>query len=331
VTGRDEPVQVVPYDPGWPVRFEKERRRLATAIGDVVVGEIHHVGSTAVQGLDAKPVIDMLAGVRDLARSRACFGSLAALDYVYAPYRADEMHWFCKPDPAHRTHHLHLVPAASRRFHDELSFRDRLRADPALAADYAALKWQLAAEHKHDRDAYTAAKAEFIRAALRRPWLRDAPARVPPAGTKVDLTTICAANAALARAAAFRRARLQLTAGHRWGAERAAVAGRAHQQAKLAREAAGRGEEDRLGRGHPERGERGRDGSTGVGRGGIAHLTRAFAQVEQLDVLERDVGATTAGAALGCHEHVDARARLGAADGTAGAGNGYLHGAFAAP
>ena len=169
MTGPDEPVQIVHYDPAWPARFEEERRLLAAAIDDVVVGDIHHVGSTAVQGLDAKPVIDMLAGVRDLATSRSCFGTLAALGYVYAPYRVDEMHWFCKPAPAHRTHHLHLVPIGSQRFRDELSFRDRLRADPALAADYAALKRQLAAEHEHDREAYTAAKAEFIRAALRRP------------------------------------------------------------------------------------------------------------------------------------------------------------------
>lgn len=132
-----------------------------------VVGEIHHIGSTAVPGLGAKPTIDILVGVSDLPSSRGCFGSLAKLEYVYAPYRAGEMHWFCKPGPARRTYHLHLVPTGSGRYRDELAFRDQLRADPALAAAYAALKWQLAAEHKHDRDAYTAAKGEFIRATLR--------------------------------------------------------------------------------------------------------------------------------------------------------------------
>ena len=124
------------------------------------------MGSTAVPGLDAKPIIDILAGVRDLETARACFEPLAGLDYLYAPYLPEEMHWFCKPHPAHRTHHLHLVPVDSRRYRDELSFRDRLRADHQLAADYAALKHRLAKHHHADREAYTDAKAAFIRAAL---------------------------------------------------------------------------------------------------------------------------------------------------------------------
>jgi GrpB-like predicted nucleotidyltransferase (UPF0157 family) len=85
---------------------------LEAAIGDWIVGGIHHVGSTAVPGLEAKPIIDILIGVEDLESSRACFHHLSALHYHYAPYRAAEMHWFCKPEPAHRTHHLHLVRPA---------------------------------------------------------------------------------------------------------------------------------------------------------------------------------------------------------------------------
>ena len=85
---------------------------------------IHHVGSTAVPGLDAKPTIDILVGVENLESSRSYFEPLARLDYLYAPYRPQEMHWFCKPDPARRTHHLHLVPRASSRYAEELNFRD---------------------------------------------------------------------------------------------------------------------------------------------------------------------------------------------------------------
>lgn len=125
-----------------------------------------HVGSTAVPGLAAKPVIDILVGVDDLSSSRACVEPLAAVGYVYAPYRPDEMHWFCKPDPSRRTHHLHLVPAGSPRFRAELAFRDHLRSHPDACAGYAALKWQLAARFEHDREAYTEAKADFIRAVL---------------------------------------------------------------------------------------------------------------------------------------------------------------------
>lgn len=156
----------MPADPGWPGRFELERGLLERAIGEWVEGGIHHVGSTAVAGLDAKPIIDVLVGVRDLETARACFGPLAGLDYVYAPYLPEEMHWFCKPDPAHRTHHLHLVPFGSPRYRDELAFRDRLRTDPQLAAGYAALKSDLARCYPDDREAYTEGKGEFIATAL---------------------------------------------------------------------------------------------------------------------------------------------------------------------
>lgn len=162
----NEPVWIVPYDPAWPARFEAEKALLEQAIGPWVTGGIHHVGSTAVLGLAAKPVIDILVGVKDLASSRACFGKLAALGYQYAPYRTDEMHWFCKPNPAHRTHHLHLVPTGSRRYREELAFPDILRARPDLAQRYQALKQKLASEHHHDREAYTEAKQAFIAGAL---------------------------------------------------------------------------------------------------------------------------------------------------------------------
>lgn len=162
----DELIRLAPADPAWQGRFELEREALEDAIGAWAVGAIHHVGSTAIPGLDAKPVIDILVGVRDLETARDCFEPLAGLDYLYAPYLPEEMHWFCKPDPARRTHHLHLVPVGSQRYSDELSFRDRLRADPGLAAEYLALKRHLADRHRNDREAYTEAKSAFIQAAL---------------------------------------------------------------------------------------------------------------------------------------------------------------------
>jgi GrpB-like predicted nucleotidyltransferase (UPF0157 family) len=167
VTGTaEERVRIEPYDPSWPARFEEERAALAEAIGDWVVGGIHHVGSTAVPGLDAKPVIDILVGVSDLPSSRECVEPLRGIGYLYAPYRTDEMHWFCKPDPARRTHHLHLVPTGSRRFRDELAFRDHLRSHPEAASEYGALKRALAARFERDRERYTEAKEGFIRAVL---------------------------------------------------------------------------------------------------------------------------------------------------------------------
>lgn len=162
----NEPIQLVAPNPGWPAQFELERAALEEAIGEWACGGIHHIGSTSVPGLEAKSIIDILVGVSDLATARACFGPLADLDYLYAPYLPEEMHWFCKPDPARRTHHLHLVPVGSQRYRDELNFRDRLRGDPRVAGRYASLKRELAEDYRDDREAYTEAKSAFVLAVL---------------------------------------------------------------------------------------------------------------------------------------------------------------------
>lgn len=160
--GTDEPVRIADYDPAWPVRFQAERTLLERLLAPWTTAGIHHVGSTAVAGLAAKPIIDILVGVESLEESRDALEPLTALDYHYAPYRPQEMHWLCKPHPARRTHHLHLVPTGSARFQEELGFRDRLRSDAGAAA-YAQLKRELAGRLTHDREAYTNAKADFIR------------------------------------------------------------------------------------------------------------------------------------------------------------------------
>lgn len=164
----DEPIRIVPYDRSWPAAFERERVILDRVLGTSAIGGIHHVGSTAVPGLPAKPIIDILVGVEDLESARVHIEALAALRYVYAPHRVDEMLWFCKPAPAARTHHLHLVPTGSARFRDELAFRDYLRKHPECADAYTRLKRELAARFRHDREAYTDAKADFVYEVSRR-------------------------------------------------------------------------------------------------------------------------------------------------------------------
>ena len=72
------------------------------------------------------------------------------------------MHWFCKPSPEFRTHHLHMVPIGSQLWNDRLAFRDALRGNPTLAAEYATLKTGLAVEFREDREAYTDAKTPFV-------------------------------------------------------------------------------------------------------------------------------------------------------------------------
>jgi GrpB-like predicted nucleotidyltransferase (UPF0157 family) len=163
----DASIEVVPYDPDWPRRFEAERRLLADAIGQWLSGPIEHIGSTAIPGVAAKPVIDMMAGVESLDASRPALEILERHHYCYAPYKTDVMHWLCKPSPALRTHHLHLVPLGSRLWNEQLAFRDYLRAHPVVALEYGAVKQRLADEHRFDREAYTAAKTPFVQAVLR--------------------------------------------------------------------------------------------------------------------------------------------------------------------
>jgi GrpB-like predicted nucleotidyltransferase (UPF0157 family) len=163
-----EPIRIVPYDPRWPERFERERAAVEALLGDAITGGVHHVGSTAVPGLAAKPVIDILVGIADLESGSRHVEPLGELGYVYAPYRTEEMIWFCKPSPAARTHHLRLVPTGSARYDAELAFRDYLRGHPATAAAYAELKRELAARFEHDREAYTDGKAQFVHDVVRR-------------------------------------------------------------------------------------------------------------------------------------------------------------------
>jgi GrpB-like predicted nucleotidyltransferase (UPF0157 family) len=179
VSAAEEPVYLVPYDPTWPSRFEQEREQLAHALAPWIAGTIEHIGSTAVPGLPAKPVIDIMAGVRDLPSSLAARAALAPLGYVYFPYRADLMHWFCKPSPARRTHHLHLVPSQSPLWAERVAFRDYLRRSADAHAEYAALKASLAERYRFDREAYTEAKGPFIRRIVDRALGTQQPERHP--------------------------------------------------------------------------------------------------------------------------------------------------------
>jgi GrpB-like predicted nucleotidyltransferase (UPF0157 family) len=165
----EAPIHLEPYSPGWPAMFEMERRLLAPVLAPWLAGPIEHVGSTAVPGLAAKPVIDIMAAVESLDVSRPALVALERLQYCHAPYRADVMHWLCKPGPALRTHHLHLVPFESQLWRDRIAFRDRLRADRDIAAEYLQLKRRLAAAYPNDREAYTREKTPFIENILRAP------------------------------------------------------------------------------------------------------------------------------------------------------------------
>lgn len=163
----DTRIEIIEYNSDWRVQFLAERSILQAALAEWLIGDIEHIGSTAVAGLAAKPVIDIMAPVASLEVSHDAIAAAEAARYCFYPYKPDEMHWFCKPSPEERTHHLHLVPLGSRRWHEQIAFRDALRQNPELAQEYAALKRRLAKDFANDREAYTDAKAPFIQNAIR--------------------------------------------------------------------------------------------------------------------------------------------------------------------
>jgi GrpB-like predicted nucleotidyltransferase (UPF0157 family) len=162
MTPGEAPVEIVLYDAAWPGLFDEERNALLQTIGPWLVGPIEHIGSTAVPGLAAKPVVDIIAAVASLDASRPALAALAGVGYCYSPYKPDSEHWFCKPSLAFRTHHLHLMPFGSPQWLAPIAFRDYLRSHLHVAAEYEDLKRRLAREHHFDREAYTAAKGPFI-------------------------------------------------------------------------------------------------------------------------------------------------------------------------
>jgi GrpB-like predicted nucleotidyltransferase (UPF0157 family) len=142
-------------------------------LGQYLVSPIEHVGSTAVPGLVAKPVIDLMAQVDDLdAVIGRTLRSLGGLGWRYVPPEFDQRsfrRFFAKvsADDRHRLAHLHLMIPGTPRWDQQLRFRDALRADPALRDEYAAVKSRLAAAHPGDRERYTDEKAVFVTATLR--------------------------------------------------------------------------------------------------------------------------------------------------------------------
>ena len=164
----DPAVRVVPSDPAWPRAFASEAARLRAALGTVAV-RIEHVGSTAVPGLAAKPIIDIQVSVRSIEPLERYRRPLAALGYLFVPdLESPDYHFFGKPAQRPRTRHLHVCEAGTPQELRHLAVRDFLRAHPAEAEAYAAVKRAAAMRHPGDRLAYMAAKRSFIEGLERR-------------------------------------------------------------------------------------------------------------------------------------------------------------------
>lgn len=163
--GRFDPaVRIVDHDPAWPALAGAELRRIAEALGEVAV-RLEHMGSTAVPGLAAKPILDLQLSVDAMNPRERYVEPLERLGYLFVPAPEwPDHHFFAKPAERPRTHHLHVCEAGSRHERRHLAVRDFLRADAGEAARYEALKRQVVARHPQDRLAYIDGKDEYITA-----------------------------------------------------------------------------------------------------------------------------------------------------------------------
>ncbi|MCM3902740.1 MAG: GrpB family protein [Pyrinomonadaceae bacterium] len=157
-------VRLMPHVEVWHQLFAQEEARLRDAIGEQVVA-IEHVGSTAICGLSAKPVIDIAVAVREISDAEKCVMPLENIGYEYrGEYGIPGRHYFIKGEP--RTHHVHMVELSGNFWRTHLLFRDYLRRCPEVAKEYENLKKELAQKHAEDREAYTEGKAAFIGSVL---------------------------------------------------------------------------------------------------------------------------------------------------------------------
>ena len=157
-------IEVVPYDPLWLSEFERASSEVMQALGPDLLA-IHHIGSTAIPGIYAKPVIDMLAVVADLAAIDRRSADMERLGYeVMGEFGIEGRRYFRRDDPAgRRTHQIHAFERASPHLNRHLAFRDFMRAHPQIAREYGELKRRLAAAHPYDMEAYMDGKDGFIK------------------------------------------------------------------------------------------------------------------------------------------------------------------------
>lgn len=170
---KDDAIELVPYDSAWPLLAAREIQKLREVLPMNHVLDIQHVGSTAIPGLLAKPIIDIQIAVDSLSAIKAqSIHQLKALNYVFWDENPDPTRlFFVKGMPPYgdkREAHVHIVEPTSKHWGDKLQFRDYLLAHPTIAHDYAQLKQALAEAYPYDREQYTQSKASFIADILQR-------------------------------------------------------------------------------------------------------------------------------------------------------------------
>ena len=159
-------LRLVPYDSTWPLEFAAEAERIERVCAGLPL-ELEHIGSTAVPGVAAKPVIDILAGRPGNVSGELFVAAFRQLGYEHnGAYGVPGRNYFRRGSP--RTHHVHLVSRSSEFWRDHLLFRDYLRTHVDVAREYETLKRELAALYLQDKERYTDAKGPFIRSIVRR-------------------------------------------------------------------------------------------------------------------------------------------------------------------
>jgi GrpB-like predicted nucleotidyltransferase (UPF0157 family) len=165
--GGPHPVEIVAYDPAWPARFTELGQELRAGLGEVAL-RIDHIGSTAVPGLAAKPIIDIQVSVAGFEPLAAYRRPLERLGYVYRADNLERTKRYFREPPGRRRTHVHVRQAGSFSEQWALLFRDYLRAHHEVAAENEAVKRRLALRFRNDRHGYTNAKVPFLWEVIRR-------------------------------------------------------------------------------------------------------------------------------------------------------------------
>ena len=160
--GCDDDVALAEYDPSWPQQYEEAAHWLRDHLGSDIILSVEHFGSTAIPGMPAKPIIDILVEIPSFSEAkRRVLPLLNSQTWEYWWYQGKMMFVKRHKLMGRRTQHVHMMPSGRSR-RERLAFRDHLRSDPKDASRYAALKRELAKSHRKDRERYTEAKSDFV-------------------------------------------------------------------------------------------------------------------------------------------------------------------------
>lgn len=157
-------VFLTPWTQEWEREFLLEKEKIQKEIGDNIV-EIHHIGSTAVKKLSAKPIIDIAVEINDFNEGENCVSSLEKIGYSYKGTNIlPDSHYFSKGEP--RTHQIHMYQSGNKYLQEQLNFRDYLRNNDEARIEYEQLKLKLSELNKSNKDKYAEDKTHFVKTIL---------------------------------------------------------------------------------------------------------------------------------------------------------------------